>query len=135
MSLRAAVRGARGVGVRAGSLGQRRWLSIPVSHIVRGMEFAVEDEQAAELADSVAAVLSAALKEELGEGYDGYNRLVCKAEWDYKVFYEFASPEAFGQFKQEGGKPLELFNSAVKDMEAIAKGNVHTQNFVFDKKK
>jgi len=130
--LAAAVRSARAP-ARAVARQQARALSIPVNHVVRGAEFSVKDEPQAEKADAIAAELNTKLTQAVGDGYVGYNRFVCKAKWDYKVFYEFNNLDAFGKFLK--GEQKGHFDEAVRKFQEVAvDGKVHEQNFVFDKK-
>lgn len=98
--------------------------------VVRGIELNVGDEPSAEKADEVAKKIDSALAQQYGPDYAGHNRLVCKSEWDYKVFFRFKTLDALKNVMETS--PPALLNG-IKEMEGIAKGGkVHVQNFVFD---
>ena len=64
------------------------------------------------------------------EGCYGASRLVCKAEWDYKLILKFDDLDSLKAFMEQHHE--RLMDEFLPLMEENIVGKVHEQNFVYD---
>jgi len=63
------------------------------------------------------------------DGYAGGARLVCKAEWDYKIILKFEDLDSLKGYMGDHHKEIfEAFKPAIKEL--AVDGKIHEQNFV-----
>jgi len=98
---------------------------------VRGIEFKVSGPEDAIKADEVSINLSKELAKELGLGFEGFHRNVCRQDWDYKVHFTVTTPEDFDILMQTPAvdEAMNFFKSLSTD------STIHTQSFVHEDKR
>eukprot|EP01059_Diplonema_ambulator_P014135 TRINITY_DN249_c0_g1_i1.p2 TRINITY_DN249_c0_g1~~TRINITY_DN249_c0_g1_i1.p2 ORF type:complete len:120 (+),score=59.74 TRINITY_DN249_c0_g1_i1:242-601(+) len=104
-----------------------RAYAIPVENVTREWRCKVDGEETAEKVEKMLAEVQGTLPKAAK-----VQRLVCKAEWDYKILTTVPLAD-FGKWKEGGFKPEESFISKLKSTSGVS--NVASQSYVFESKK
>ncbi|KAJ9462040.1 hypothetical protein DIPPA_24150 [Diplonema papillatum] len=113
--LRTSARFIRPAGARA--------YAIPVNNVCREWRCNVDNEETAEKLDKVLGSMQSKIPSK------NVQRLVCKAEWDYKVI-STVSMQEFGEWKANSFEPEASFMDKLKATPGVT--NVKAQAYVVD---